>query len=125
MSANKAETERHAETVLVRGEYAKTGEQGEKLLVNGQRMAMRLWEREPSGTTADTHTNSYEYVAYIIEGAMRVTFDNHSFEVRKGDSYCVPADTPYSLEITERATVVEATSPSDRGDVTPVDGSAK
>jgi len=108
----------HAETVIVRGEAALRGERGEKLLVNGQHMAMRLWEREPAGTKKPEHVNPYEYVAYVIEGALRLHLNGHAFEVRRGDSYCVPADTPHSLEILEEATVVEATMPSDRGPVT-------
>lgn len=106
---------RHAETVMVRGGHAAEGERGEKLLVNGARMGMRLWEREPAGTAKPEHSNPYEYVAYVLEGALRVTIDGHAFEVRRGDSYCVPADTKYSMEILEEATVVEATCPSDRG----------
>ncbi|HVF55156.1 MAG TPA: cupin domain-containing protein [Pyrinomonadaceae bacterium] len=106
---------RHGETVLVRGSQAASGERGEKLLVNGERMAMRLWEREPAGTPKPEHSNPYEYVAYVVEGALRVTIDGHSFEARRGDSYCVPANAKYTLEILEEATVVEATSPSDRG----------
>ena len=108
-------TKRHAETVMVRGEYAPSGERGEKLLVNGERMALRLWEREAAGEKKPEHSNPYEYVAFVIDGALRVTIDGHSFEVRRGDSYCVPANTKYSLEILEESTVVEATSPSDRG----------
>ncbi|HEX8473935.1 MAG TPA: cupin domain-containing protein [Pyrinomonadaceae bacterium] len=107
--------ERHAETVLVRGEHALRGERGERLLVNGARMAMRLWEREAAGTKKTEHTNPYEYVAYVLEGALSVTLDGHTFEVRRGDSYCVPANSQYSLEVLEEATVVEATAPSDRG----------
>lgn len=110
--------ERHAETVMVRGEHAPRGSEGEKLLVNGERMALRLWEREQPGVGKAEHTNPYEYVAYVIEGKVRITLDGHTFEVGKGDSYCVPANTKYSLEILEEATVVEATAPSDRGDVT-------
>ncbi|MBA2646758.1 MAG: cupin domain-containing protein [Pyrinomonadaceae bacterium] len=106
---------RHAETVMVRGEHAPRGEEGEKLLVNGERMAMRLWEREEAGAKKPEHANSYEYVAYVIEGALRVTIEGRSFEVRRGDSYCVPPETKYSLEVLEEATVVEATSPPDRG----------
>lgn len=108
----------HAETAVVRGDHAASGERGEKLLVNGQHMAMRLWEREAAGTKKPEHVNPYEYVAYVIDGALRVTLNGHTFEVRRGDSYCVPADTPYSMEILEEATVVEATMPSDRGPVT-------
>ncbi|MGH9900269.1 MAG: cupin domain-containing protein [Pyrinomonadaceae bacterium] len=107
--------ERHAETVVVRGAHAPRGERGEKLLVNGRRMALRLWEREAAGTKKPEHSNPYEYVAYVIEGALRVTLDGHTFEVREGDSYCVPEGGRYAMEILEEATVVEATSPSDRG----------
>lgn len=107
--------ERHAETVVVRGEHAARGERGEKLLVNGARMAMRLWEHEAAGTKKPEHTNTYEYVAYVLEGALSVTLDGQTFEVQRGDSYCVPAGSRYSMEILEEATVVEATAPSDRG----------
>lgn len=110
--------ERHAETILVRGEHAAQGSEGEKLHVNGERMAMRLWQNEKPGTSKSEHQNAYEYVAYVIEGAVKLMIDGHTIEARKGDSYCVPANTTYSLEITEAATVVEATSPSDRGAVT-------
>ena len=113
--AEQAKMERHPETVLVRGDHAARGDKGEKLLVNGRSMALRLWEREPAGTAKPEHTNPYEYVAYVIAGALRVTINNHSFEVRQGDSYCVPAGEPYALEILQEATVIEATSPSDRG----------
>ena len=111
----------HAETVMVRGEHASRGAEGERLLVNGERMAMRLWENEKAGAGKPDHQNPYEYVAYVVKGALKITNDNHSFEVRAGDSYCVPANTTYSLQILEDATVVEATSPSDRGAVTKTD----
>lgn len=110
--------ERHGETIVVRGEHAPRGERGERLHVNGLNVALRLWEREPAGTKKPEHSNAYEYVAYVLAGALRLTVDGHTFEVREGDSYRVPADTPYSLEIVEEATVVEATSPPDRGAVT-------
>lgn len=115
------ESKRHAETVMIRGAHAKRGTNGEKLLVNGERMAMRLWEAEQPGVRSGEHQNEYEYVAYVIEGALRIKMGTHDFEVRAGDSYCVPPHTPYSLEILEQATVIEATSPSDRGDVTRVE----
>lgn len=113
--------DRHAEAVMVRGEHAARGSEGERLLVNGERMALRLWENEKPGVSKGDHSNPYEYVAYIVKGRVKITMNNHTFEVGAGDSYCVPANTTYSLEILEEATVVEATSPSDRGDVTPVE----
>lgn len=109
---------RHAETVVVRGAEAKRGHEGELMLVNGERMAMRLWEAEDAGVKKPEHSNSYEYVAYVLSGRLRITLDGHTFEVAKGDSYCIPANSKYTLEVLERASVVEATSPSYRGDIT-------
>lgn len=106
---------RHAESVVVRGEHAASGERGEKLHVNGAAVALRLWEREAAGTSKPEHSNAYEYVAYVLAGALRLTLDGHTFEVRRGDSYCVPASSKYTLEILEEATVIEATAPPDRG----------
>jgi quercetin dioxygenase-like cupin family protein len=105
----------HAETILVRGSHAPRGSKGEHLLVNGERMAMRLWMNEEAGTIKPEHANPYEYVAYIVSGRMRITIDGHSFEAGAGDSYCVPANAKYTLEVLEEATIVEATSPPDRG----------
>ena len=88
---------------------ATTGERGELLLARGERLQLRKWEREPEGETAPEHSNPYEYVAYLVEGAMRVRIgDAEPVELRAGDSYVVPAGTPYGFEVLERATVVEA-----------------
>ncbi|MFN2453725.1 MAG: cupin domain-containing protein [Pyrinomonadaceae bacterium] len=110
--------DQHAETIMVRGSQAPRGAQGEHLLVNGERMALRLWVHEKVGTKSPEHSNPYEYVAYVVSGRLRITIDKHSFEVGAGDSYCVPANATYQLEILEEANVVEATSPSDRSATT-------
>jgi quercetin dioxygenase-like cupin family protein len=88
---------------------ATTGERGEVLLARGTQLQLRKWEHEPAGETAPEHANPYEYVAYLVEGAMRVRIgDADPVELRAGDSYVVPAGTPYGFEVLERATVVEA-----------------
>jgi len=92
---------------------ATTGERGERLLARGERVGLRVWEHEPAGETSPEHANDYEYVAYVTEGALRVRIgDGEAVEVRAGDSYVVPASTPYAFEVTERATVVEAVAPA-------------
>lgn len=50
---------------------------------------MRLWEHEETGTTKPEHSNPYEYVAYVIADALKLTIDGHSFEAHAGDSFCV------------------------------------
>jgi quercetin dioxygenase-like cupin family protein len=96
---------------FVKGSQAESGERGEKLLVQGESARLRVWEGEPAGEQAPEHANDYEYLAYVVEGALRVRIgDEGPEEVRRGDSYRVPAGTPYAFEVLERATVVEAVS---------------
>ena len=99
---------------IVRHADAGTGSRGERLLARGQQVALRVWEHEPAGETAPEHANDYEYVGFIVEGAMRVRIgDGEPQELGAGDSFCVPAGTPYGFEVLEAARVVEAVSPAD------------
>lgn len=99
---------------IVLSAEAVTGDRGERLLARGEQVALRVWEHEPAGETAPEHANEYEYVAYLTDGLMRVRIgDAEPVEVGVGDSYVVPARTPYAFEIVERATVVEAVWPGD------------
>ena len=70
----KIEMERHAETVMVRANMP-AREQGERLLVNGERMAMRLWEREPAGTSKPDHKilTSMSHMLLKADCASRLT----------------------------------------------------
>lgn len=102
------------DTNIVPASDAATGSRGEKLLAAGRQVALRVWEHEPAGEISPEHSNSYEYVAYVASGSMRVRVgDGEAREVRAGDSYVVPAQTPYAFEVLEAATVVEAVSPAD------------
>ncbi len=99
-------------TVL--GADAATGERGEQLLARTAKVALRLWEGEQAGEQNPGHANRYDYVAYVISGAMRVRIgEAEPVDVRPGDSYAVPAGTSYSFEVTETAKVVEAVAPGD------------
>lgn len=99
-------------TVL--GANATSGERGEQLLARTPKVALRLWEGEEAGETAPEHANEYDYVAYVLSGALRVKVgDAEPVEVRAGDSYAVPAGVSYSFEVTATAKVVEAVAPGD------------
>lgn len=98
----------------VQADEATTGERGERFLARGERVALRKWEHEPDGERAPEHANPYEYVAYLLEGSMRVRIgEGEPTELKAGDSYVVPAGTPYAFEVLERASVVEAVAPAD------------
>lgn len=98
---------------IVLSSDATTGDRGERFLARGEQVALRVWEHEPAGEVAPEHANEYEYVAYVTDGLVRVRIgDAEPVEVGVGDSYVVPAGTPYAFEIVERATVVEAVAPA-------------
>ncbi len=97
-------------TVL--GAAATTGERGEQLLARTPKVALRLWEGEEAGEQNPAHANDYDYVAYVLSGALRVRVgEAEAVEVRAGDSYAVPAGVSYSFEVTATAKVVEAVAP--------------
>ena len=98
---------------IVTSADATTGARGERLLARGARTALRVWDHEPAGEQAPEHQNDYEYVAYVVSGRLRVRIAGAEAEVGPGDSWVVPADTPYGFEVLEAATVVEAVSPAD------------
>ncbi len=97
----------------VKGSEATTGDRGEVLLARGERLTLRKWEGEPEGTVAPPHRNPYEYVAYLVEGSMKIRIGSEDERtLAAGDSYVVPAGTEYTFEVLQRATVVEAVTVS-------------
>jgi quercetin dioxygenase-like cupin family protein len=102
----------HHHTRIVKQADATTGPRGERLLAHGDTLALRVWDHEPAGEQSPEHSNDYEYVAYVTDGSLRVRIgDDDAQEVGAGDSYVVPANTPYTFEVLQAATVVEAVSP--------------
>lgn len=94
---------------IVLGSNAIAGERGELLLAGTDRLRLRLWEGEDAGETAPEHTNDYDYVAYLIAGRMEVRIGGgEPRELHAGDTYAVPAGTPYAFRVLATAKVIEA-----------------
>ncbi len=98
---------------IVLGSEAPTGARGETLLAGTDKLALRLWEGEDAGERNPEHSNSYDYVAYVLSGELEVTIGEKTQPLRAGDSYAVPAGVPYSFVVTQTAKVVEAVSPAE------------
>jgi quercetin dioxygenase-like cupin family protein len=98
-----------SDKLIVNGADGDTGDRGEQLLAGTDRIRVRLWEGEEAGVVAPDHANDYDYVAYVLSGALEVHVgDEGPTEVRAGDSYAVPAGTTYGFQVLEAAKVVEA-----------------
>lgn len=87
------------------------GDMGQKYLVAGKRLSMRLWENVPKGEADRPHTRDYETVGYAISGRARLELEGQVIIIEPGDCWLVPAGAEHRYHIEEDFTAVEATSP--------------
>jgi quercetin dioxygenase-like cupin family protein len=93
---------------------APTGKMGQKYLASGVRMAMRLWEEEPSGQATRSSQRQYETIGYVISGRAELELEGQRLTLEPGDSWVVPAEARHSYLIHDTFTAVETTSPPAR-----------
>ena len=87
------------------------GEMGQKYLVAGKRVSMRLWVQEPGRKPKAPTTRDYETVGYVISGSARLDLEGQTLSLKPGDSWLVPAGAMHQYTIIEPFTAVEATAP--------------
>ncbi|EDX87513.1 conserved hypothetical protein [Synechococcus sp. PCC 7335] len=96
---------------------AQTGSMGQKLLVSGNAIAMRLWDEQPGdGEQKQAAARNYETVGYVLSGRAELTIEGKTIMLEPGISWTVPEGTEHSYKILEPFRAVEATHPSARGD---------
>lgn len=93
-----------------------TGEMGQKYLVAGKSVAMRLWQDEQPGEPKPKETRGYETVGYVIAGKAELHLEEEVIKLESGDSWLVPQGASHTYKIVESFTAVEATSPPARVD---------
>jgi quercetin dioxygenase-like cupin family protein len=91
--------------------HSPKGAMGQKYLVSGKQVSMRLWEVEAPGRHEAEHARDYETVGYVIAGRAELEIAGQKLVLNPGDSWVVPRGTPHSYRILERFTAVEATAP--------------
>ena len=87
------------------------GEMGQKYLVSGKSVSMRLWEKEEPGEPKPEEKRDYETVGYVVSGKAELHLEGQKVLLEKGDSWVVPKGASHTYEIKESFTAVEATSP--------------
>ncbi len=95
----------------VESESSPRGEMGQKYLVAGKSVSMRLWSKEPQGTRKPATKRDYETVGYVIAGSATLELEGQTLDLKPGDSWLVPAGATHQYTIVEPFTAVEATSP--------------
>jgi quercetin dioxygenase-like cupin family protein len=87
------------------------GEMGQKYLVAGKRVSMRLWIDEPVGKLKSPTARDYETVGYVISGSAKLDLEGQTLKLKAGDSWLVPAGATHQYTIIDQFTAVEATAP--------------
>lgn len=96
----------------VQSDHSPHGEMGQKFLVAGKGVSMRLWEEVPEGEASSPYTHrDYETVGYAIKGKARLEIEGQQITLEPGDCWLVPAGAEHKYHIEEPFTAVEATSP--------------
>jgi len=87
------------------------GEMGQKYLVSGRQVSMRIWQGEPEGAEKQPSRREYETVGYVISGRAELRLEGQKVMLEPGDSWLVPPGAEHSYTILARFTAVEATAP--------------
>jgi quercetin dioxygenase-like cupin family protein len=97
---------------IVKRTESERGKTGETQLVQGERMALRLWDQElpNSKKSHGKHSNDYEVVGYAIAGKAELHLEDEVIPLEAGTSWVVPANRVHAYKILETFTAVEATS---------------
>ena len=95
----------------VQADTAPRGEEGQRYLVSGKRVSMRLWRDELPGAAKPARRRDYETVGYVISGGAELELEGQTIRLQAGDCWLVPADAEHSYRILESFTAIEATAP--------------
>lgn len=95
----------------VQSSTSPVGEMGQKYLVSGKKLSLRLWEDEAKSKHKAETVRDYEAVGYVISGKAELDLDGQKILLEPGDSWLVPAEAKHSYTILEPFTAVEATAP--------------
>lgn len=89
------------------------GALGQKYLVSGKSVSMRLWENEQPSRGGDEQetARAYETVGYVVKGRAELHMEGQKLVLAPGDSWLVPKGAKHRYHILEAFTAVEATAP--------------
>jgi quercetin dioxygenase-like cupin family protein len=107
------DTTKKSDTTIkkVEGASSPRGEMGQKYLVAGKRLSMRLWIDEPGGKLKTPTIRDYETVGYVISGSARLDLEGQTLNLNAGDSWLVPAGAMHQYTVIQPFTAIEATAP--------------
>ena len=102
-----------ADTTVKKVESASSprGEMGQKYLVAGKHVSMRLWDLKPGAELKTPTRRDYETVGFVISGRASLDLEGQTLSLKAGDAWLVPAGAMHQYTIIEHFIAVEATAP--------------
>jgi quercetin dioxygenase-like cupin family protein len=64
-----------------------------------------------SGSTLPKHAHPHEQTGYLVKGRIRLSIGSAEYDVKQGDSWCIPSGVEHGAEIFEDAIAIEIFSP--------------
>jgi quercetin dioxygenase-like cupin family protein len=95
----------------VEADTSPKGDMGQRYLVSGKSVSMRLWVDEPANHQKEPSTRDYETVGFVISGKAELEIEGQTISLAPGDSWLVPEGASHRYKIVQPFTAVEATSP--------------
>jgi quercetin dioxygenase-like cupin family protein len=81
-----------------------------KTLVTGEETLMTEFKLS-KGSILPGHSHPYEQTGYLISGKLILHIGENKYEMKKGDSWCIPKNTIHKAEILEDSIALEIFSP--------------
>jgi len=81
-----------------------------KTLVHGAKTLLSEFRLE-GGRSLPSHSHPHEQTGYLVSGRLGLIIGDERFDVKPGDSRCIPGDLVHAAEILEDSVVVEVFSP--------------
>ena len=81
-----------------------------KTLVHGEKTLMTKFVME-KGSRLPKHSHPYEQTGYLLQGKLRLSIGDDTFDVNPGDSWCIESGMDHSAEILEDSAAIEIFTP--------------
>jgi hypothetical protein len=89
-------------TVKVNSEYSPLGEIGQKYLVSGKKVSMRIWKDIPPSDSKSPSQRAYETVGYVLKGRAELHIGTPVVMLEAGSSCWCPKGRPTLIEFWKR-----------------------
>lgn len=81
-----------------------------KTLAYGEKTLLAEFRLE-KGAQLPRHAHPHEQTGYLVSGRIRLSIGEDTFDVKSGDSWCIPGNVEHCAEIIENAVAIEVFSP--------------